>query len=58
MTNKNIGETWHIQFRPGTILKKAKILDVTEKTILIKINDKNYSRYALGDITFIERIKK
>lgn len=53
------GESWYIQLSPRSTLVKMRILELTEKTVLLKKISHHYSpasRYVITDIDFIERV--
>ena len=54
-----IGQTWFILFSNASAVTRIEILDITEKTILLKTVDNSFSkptRYKISDIEFIEMI--
>lgn len=59
----NTQEVWHVRYKSSTStsLSTVKVLETTEKTVLLKsmeYTDLRGSRYEWPDVTFIEQVKE
>ena len=55
----NASETWHIRLAGASALGTALVLDVTERTVLLRFEPGcSPVRYALDDVEFIEKADK
>jgi hypothetical protein len=62
MNNPKAGEIWFAKFPGATTLRKVEVLEVTERTILLRnyrpgVTQEINQRYAKGDVPFIERVE-
>lgn len=49
-----VGEKWYVKFPDSTCLSEARILDVTEKTVLFYSN----VRFKKTDVEFVEKVQE
>lgn len=56
-----VGEVWYVKFSGSNCLSEEKIVDVTDKTVLLEKFDANYfvrpTRFKKTDIEFVEKVK-
>ena len=52
-------ETWHVRLPGGSALSTALVLEVTERTALLRFGSScTPSRYALSDLEFVEKVSE
>ncbi len=55
------GDVWYCKLPGGNMLQHCKIVEITEKTVLLKDLDSKYDafgRYKKTDIEFVEKLEK
>lgn len=54
----NVGQTWHVQLKPGQPLKTVKVKEVTQETILLTDpRGAKPVRYKRDEVDFVEQAK-
>lgn len=57
VTPSNVGETWHVQLKPGQPLKTLKVKEVTTETVLLTDSRGAHPvRYRRDDVDFVEKV--
>ena len=53
-----VGDKWYIKIRDSQTLSEVKIIEVTEKTVLLSWENLIKTRYKKMDIEFVEKVKE